>query len=258
MTRVVLDANVVISGLVAPLGAPAAILDAWYAEYLEPVVCPGLLEEIAEKLRLPRIRDKYQISEDEVVRLLTRFSQAAILVPGLAPVTPPPDPDDTMLFAAATESAAEFIITGDKVLLTYAWGGPGKVISPKQFWVEEFPQRLKLDLHFPVYALEDLAGRAFSSVEVAGHTCLALFMSRQAVSAYCLQNQSLAQELILPGPDQLEPYLRRVATGGCEWVAFNPIRRYAIIQPIALTLESLRRGASARDSAPNSDPSPGR
>jgi predicted nucleic acid-binding protein len=55
MNRVVVDANVVISGTIAPRGAPAAILDAWHADYFEVVVCPALLDEIAEKLRLPRI-----------------------------------------------------------------------------------------------------------------------------------------------------------------------------------------------------------
>jgi uncharacterized protein len=138
MSRAVVDANVVISGTIAPRGAPAAILDAWQADYFQVVTCPAVLEEIAEKLRSARIRDKYHISEDDVVRLLTRFAQAAILVPGQAPINPPPpDPDDTMLFAAAVEATADFIITGDKVLLSFAWGGPGRVVSPRQFWEQE-------------------------------------------------------------------------------------------------------------------------
>jgi predicted nucleic acid-binding protein len=66
MIRVVLDANVIISGIIAPLGASAAILDAWQAEYIEVVTCPGLIGEVAEKLALPRIRDKYGLTDAEV------------------------------------------------------------------------------------------------------------------------------------------------------------------------------------------------
>ena len=137
MSRVVIDANVFISGTIAPHGSPTAILNAWRADALEAVVCPALLEEIAEKLRLPRIRDKYRVSEDDVFRLITRLSQTGILVPGQVPIDPPPpDPDDTMLFLSAVEATADFIVTGDKLLLEFAWGGPGRVMSPRQFWEE--------------------------------------------------------------------------------------------------------------------------
>ncbi len=43
MIRAVLDANVIISGSIAPLGASAAILLAWRAEYFEVVTCPAIL-----------------------------------------------------------------------------------------------------------------------------------------------------------------------------------------------------------------------
>src|SRR5262245_36114799 len=111
MIRAVLDANVVISGTIAPLGASAAILDAWRAEYFEVVTCPALLVEIAEKLRLPRIRKKYSIADKDVVHLLQHFSQAAYLVPGVATVAGSlPDPDDAMLFSAAQEADANYIV----------------------------------------------------------------------------------------------------------------------------------------------------
>ena len=71
MIGAVLDANVIISGTIAPLGSSAAILDAWRANFLEIVYCPALLAEIEEKLRLPRIREKYSISEQEVLIIVT-------------------------------------------------------------------------------------------------------------------------------------------------------------------------------------------
>jgi len=140
MIPTVLDANVVISGTILSLGASAAILRAWRADLFDVVTCPQLLEEIAEKLALPRIQRKYGISDAEIISLLLYFGQAAHLVPAVAEVKPPPpDPDDTMLFAAAIEANAAYIVTGDKPVLGFNWDGPAKVVSPKRFWEVELP-----------------------------------------------------------------------------------------------------------------------
>lgn len=134
MSRVVLDSNVIISGTIAPLGASAAILDAWRSGRTDVVTCPDVLREVGEKLRLPRITQKYGISESEVDSLLRALADSALLVPGTAAIEPlPPDPDDIMLFAAAVEANADYIITGDAALLAFPWTGPGQVISPRGF-----------------------------------------------------------------------------------------------------------------------------
>jgi putative PIN family toxin of toxin-antitoxin system len=135
MISAVLDANVVISGTIAPHGFSARILDAWRSEYIDVVTCPALIREIDEKLRLPRIRKKYAITDDVIADLLLQFSEAARLVPGLRQVDVPlPDPDDAMLFSAALESAADYIVTGDKPLLAFDWKAGCPIVSPRQFW----------------------------------------------------------------------------------------------------------------------------
>ena len=143
--RVVLDANVIISGVIAPQGIPAAILDAWQDGTLVVVTCPALLAEIEEKLRLPRIRRKYPLSDAVVLNVLIRLAQTAVLAPdtaeGLSPLVGLPDPDDAMLFAAATNAKADFIVTGDKKLLEFQWSGAARIVSPRQFWETEFPAR---------------------------------------------------------------------------------------------------------------------
>ncbi len=242
MIRAVLDTNVIISGTISPRGKPAAILDAWHAEYLEVVACPALIEEISEKLRLPRIRDKYSVGEAEINRLLLRFSEVARLVPGQAPVVPPPpDPDDTMLFAAAVEAEADYIVTGDKVLFDFVWNGPGKVVNPPQFW-EELRRRPVFDLSLPVIILDDLSGSRFQTIESDGQTCLALFTSQEIAERYCRQNNVLAQNRLLPERGALIDCLTRVGASGCEWVAFNPVRDIAMYQRIPTMLEELRKG----------------
>src|SRR5438067_955099 len=108
MIRAVLDANVVISGMIAPLGISASILQAWRAGKFEVATCPDILEEVFEKLRLPRIRKKYRIRDEDIDDLLLLFGEASLLMPGNTPFLPlPPDPDDLMVFAAAIESQAD-------------------------------------------------------------------------------------------------------------------------------------------------------
>jgi putative PIN family toxin of toxin-antitoxin system len=134
MSRVVLDANVIISGTIAPLGASAAILDAWRAGRIEVITCPDIVREVSEKLRLPRIGGKYGISDAEIDALLQAFAESTELVPGTAAVDPhPTDPDDVMLFAAAIEANADFIVTGDAALLSFLWPGPSRIVSPRAF-----------------------------------------------------------------------------------------------------------------------------
>jgi putative PIN family toxin of toxin-antitoxin system len=70
MTRAVLDTNVVISGTIAPRGISAAILDAWRHGEIEVVTCPGVLVEINEKLRLPRIQERYRLTAEQISQLI--------------------------------------------------------------------------------------------------------------------------------------------------------------------------------------------
>lgn len=134
MLTVVLDANVIISGIIAPRGASAAILDAWHAEKIEVVTCPGLIGEVAEKLALPRIREKYGLSDSEIQSILIRLSQSARIVPGQLALTPaPPDRDDIMVVSTAVEANADYIVTGDKGLLEFDPQCPCPIVSPRQF-----------------------------------------------------------------------------------------------------------------------------
>jgi uncharacterized protein len=132
MLRVVIDTNVLISGVIAPKGASARILDAWRAADIEVVMCPDILRELDEMLRLPRLRNKYALTDEFVSHLILQLGRSTLLVSGTTPVTsPPPDPDDRMLFSAAMESAADFIVTGDVALLEHSWPGTAQVISPR-------------------------------------------------------------------------------------------------------------------------------
>jgi putative PIN family toxin of toxin-antitoxin system len=134
MIRAVLDANVVISGMISSRGPSAAVLDAWRSGRIEVVTCSAVLVEVLEKLALPRIQRKYRVTPDDVLTLTRQLRSSARWVAGTTLVSPmPPDPDDTMLFAAAVESDAEWIVTGDKGLLVWTWPGHARIVSPRTF-----------------------------------------------------------------------------------------------------------------------------
>jgi putative PIN family toxin of toxin-antitoxin system len=217
-------------------------LEAWRADYFEVVTCPAILTEISEKLHLPRIRKKYPIGDEDVVNLLLRFSQAAYLVPGLARVAPaPPDPKDTMLFAAAIESDADFVVTGDKPLLNFAWPGKARIVSPAQFYREELPQEIVRSLGYPVFLFEDLTATGFLSIEVTGgHSCLALFTTEPAAELHRQKSNRLLELRSCDGPEELLGSLNRASASGCDCVAFNPIEQFCITESIDRVVRAIQ------------------
>lgn len=60
--RVVLDTNVIISGLISPKGPPAGILKALKAGRFILVTSQAINEEVLEVMDRPRLRDKYGLA----------------------------------------------------------------------------------------------------------------------------------------------------------------------------------------------------
>jgi len=118
--RAVLDTNVFVSSLLNKTGAPARLLDAWRAgEYLL-VTSPPIMAEIKAVLELPRIRDKYALTDQDIRQLLDLLEKDAILVPGLSPVnnTILQDPKDEIFLSCALDAGADVIVSGDRHLLS--------------------------------------------------------------------------------------------------------------------------------------------
>ncbi|MGI8674085.1 MAG: putative toxin-antitoxin system toxin component, PIN family [Thermoleophilaceae bacterium] len=110
LPRVVLDANVLISGLIAR-GPPAALISAWLAGRFTLVVSPTLLAELEQVLRRPKLR-RYATPQ-EVADFLAVLRRQAYLVddPGEATPRLTPDPRDDYLVALAR--SADCLVSGD-------------------------------------------------------------------------------------------------------------------------------------------------
>jgi putative PIN family toxin of toxin-antitoxin system len=114
--RAVLDANVIISGLISPHGAPARVLLAWVEGSYDLVVSALLLEELERALDYPKLREQVtQAEAQELLALLRREADLRDDPPG-----PPPlrsaDPGDDYLVCLAAETQS-VIVSGDRHLL---------------------------------------------------------------------------------------------------------------------------------------------
>ena len=133
--RVVLDTNVLLSGIAYPASVPGKILAAWRHGSVEVLLSAYILAELRRVL--PRLAHRHGLSGPEVEDLVDALSiQAELLEP--APNTDPDlrDPDDapvlgTLLQGLKTADAS-YLITGDKDLLALSERYP--IITPAAFW----------------------------------------------------------------------------------------------------------------------------
>jgi putative PIN family toxin of toxin-antitoxin system len=135
--RAVLDANVVISALLSPAGAPAQILVAWQEGAFEAVVCEQLLEEIARAAAYPKLRRRIALEDVEEVIEWLRRSAIVAPDPELPPPIRSPDPGDDYLIALAAEQRA-VIVSGDAHLLEL---GDRIPVSPAARFLEDLRSR---------------------------------------------------------------------------------------------------------------------
>src|SRR5438093_10254645 len=82
MLRAVLDANVLVSAVISPLGTPAKILLAMWAEAFDLVISESILDEIGRVLRYPRIQKRHGWPEEEIREAVSRLRRMALLTPG--------------------------------------------------------------------------------------------------------------------------------------------------------------------------------
>lgn len=133
--RVVLDTNVLLSGIAFPSSVPGKILAAWRHGALEVVLSEFIIEELRRVL--PRLGHRHGLSPNEINDLVDILSiQAEIL----QPIEPNEDllrdindlPVLGTLLAAEQSGNIAYLITGDKDLLVLHELYP--VISPGEFW----------------------------------------------------------------------------------------------------------------------------
>jgi hypothetical protein len=112
LIKVVLDANVLVSGLISRQGPPGRILDAWMAGKFRLFVSPQILDELRRVLHYPKIQER--LTRDQVTGLLEKLGQDAEQVNGTLKLDVlTRDPSDNVYLACAIEARADYLVTGN-------------------------------------------------------------------------------------------------------------------------------------------------
>lgn len=128
--RVVLDTNILVSGLAYPGSVPGRIVGAWRQGGLEVALSHYILDELGRVLpRLPRMR----LSPSEIRDLIDSLMFVAdVVAPEATQDAMLRDPSDQPVLATWRAAGARYLVTGDKDLLALAERYP--IITPAEFW----------------------------------------------------------------------------------------------------------------------------
>ncbi|MCM8625075.1 putative toxin-antitoxin system toxin component, PIN family [Accumulibacter sp.] len=130
--RVVLDTNVVLSALVFVNGRVAPLRSAWQSALFVPLVSNATMSELMRSLAYPRFR----LTTVEQRELLADYLPycAAVRVPARPPKFPScRDPADVRFLELAATGKADFLVTGDRDLLSLELELPCPIVTPGAF-----------------------------------------------------------------------------------------------------------------------------
>lgn len=133
--RVVLDTNVLLSGIAYPASVPGKIMAAWRHGSVEVLLSAYILDELRRVL--PRLAHRHGLTLAEIDDLVDALSiQAEVIepLPGVEPELRDVDDQPVLgtLLAARKTSGVDYLITGDKDLLAMAERYP--IVDPAKFW----------------------------------------------------------------------------------------------------------------------------
>lgn len=133
--RVVVDTNVVVSGLFAIKNSPSSqILQAFRSQKIILVTSSLILEEIGEVISRERIMKLTKMNDQQRQNFMEDFIKRADVTAGkhLSHIVAR-DVKDAMFLACAYEAQADYIVTGDKDLLALQTYEGTKIIRPRDF-----------------------------------------------------------------------------------------------------------------------------
>lgn len=133
--RIVLDTNVLVSGLAWPGGPPGRLVTAWRAGAFDLATSDFMLDELARILPALSARTGYAPSDvRDFVDILRALSIVVELPPQVlarARDSGLRDPDEVPVLATLIASGADSLVTGVRDLLE--WSAHSPILSPSDF-----------------------------------------------------------------------------------------------------------------------------
>ena len=126
--RLVLDTNVVASALLWD-GAPRQLLRLGSGEGILLFTSAPLLEELTDILSRPKFKKKIAASLLSGDQLVDLYAELVSLVRPTPVPRLAPDPDDDVVIGTALAAKANFLVTGDRALLSVAEYEGGRIVS---------------------------------------------------------------------------------------------------------------------------------
>jgi putative PIN family toxin of toxin-antitoxin system len=128
--RIVLDTNVLVSGLTYPASIPGRIVNVWCLGGVDVILSRYILEEVSWVL--PRLSHN-TLTADEIRDLVDSFIFLADIVdPAAQQDLSLRDPADQPVLGTLLTSGADYLVTGDKDLLALA--NRHAIVTPARFW----------------------------------------------------------------------------------------------------------------------------
>lgn len=130
--HVVLDTNVLLSGLAYPASIPGSIVAVWRSGSLQVSLSHYILDELRRVL--PKLRARHGLSDDGIADLVDCLAfQADLVEPAAHWDAQLTDPFDQAILGTLLATQADYLVTGDKALLALSDRYP--VITAAQFAV---------------------------------------------------------------------------------------------------------------------------
>lgn len=128
---VVLDSNVFLSALLSGQGLPARLVDAWREGRFELATSREQIEELKRAASYAKLRGL--IPRSAVGRLVNSLRAAEVLLARLPRAGAAPDPGDDFLLAMAVAAEADYLVTGDKPLLSLRQFASTRIVTLRRF-----------------------------------------------------------------------------------------------------------------------------
>jgi putative PIN family toxin of toxin-antitoxin system len=126
---VVLDTNVLVSGVLKPYSPAASILRMLVEGVIQPAYDLRILAEYREVLSRP----KFSFDREVVKPLLDQIEEEGVLISASPSKSPLPDPADEPFLEVAVAAAAAALVTGNRRHFPRRSYGAVKILSPSEF-----------------------------------------------------------------------------------------------------------------------------